>query len=489
MKNTLRFYRRKQPVLRSSSCGCAPSAPCSATEDGRKQRNQSAGILCYLCYLLFSFPAHAVDRITATLTVTNIAANNDTLTVNASVRTWKTSVGSPSLQIQTTTTTGGTATNLWNHLVSVPFAPFSALIYDFTSTNIIKMLGGVGQALTVTPSGTWASVTYSTQVVSSLSTIRVPGSALPAAIRVSEFSLLTTALNDYSTNSFAATAIPLTNFFSKSSVQTGGNKTITNSTFTGGQITNSEIGVAYSRYYNTNAGIWFYNSAASRRYAIAPGIGGQPSIYDIQSDTTIAEANAANYNPQPGAILNFRIATNSFGQLNNYNLWTHTNTFWQITNTPIVASAITLSTYSGTIVALTNGLLSGVAFTNSISTNATFRGTNTWTADLSYTRANVSTLANGNNSGLDFGTTVYVKLKAGPTGAFAICGITGGRDGRTLMFENATGQVLTLANESGVDAVPANRITTGTGADVALANRMFGLIYDSEDSRWKILWK
>jgi len=75
--------------------------------------------------------------------------------------------------------------------------------------------------------------------------------------------------------------------------------------------------------------------------------------------------------------------------------------------------------------------------------------------------------------------------KAGPSAAFTINGITGGRNGRELYLYNSTAQSWTFANESGVDATPANRITTTTGSDVAQTGPSWAfIIYDSETSRW-----
>ena len=107
---------------------------------------------------------------------------------------------------------------------------------------------------------------------------------------------------------------------------------------------------------------------------------------------------------------------------------------------------------------------------------------------MSFLRKNNTALANGNNAAVSVSTNIYTKV-SGPSGAFAINGIAGGRDGRIVMLQNSTGFTMTIANDSGVDPTAANRIYTGTGADVALANNpgFCTLIYDSAATRWIVV--
>jgi hypothetical protein len=117
-----------------------------------------------------------------------------------------------------------------------------------------------------------------------------------------------------------------------------------------------------------------------------------------------------------------------------------------------------------------------------------FTATNIITGDWSFTRANNTSLANGNNATIDFGNKVYVKIKAGPSAAFAICGIAGGADGRMLIIDNSIAQNMTIANDSGVEPTAANRIYTRTGSDVTTTGQgVVTLIYDTEDSRWVLV--
>jgi len=107
-----------------------------------------------------------------------------------------------------------------------------------------------------------------------------------------------------------------------------------------------------------------------------------------------------------------------------------------------------------------------------------------------FTRVDNASLANGNNAGVDPGNTAYMRITAGPTGAFAICGIAGGADGRVIFITNATGQHLTIANDSGVDPTATNRIYTETGSDwTSTGNCGLILIYDSSAARWRLIGK
>lgn len=134
---------------------------------------------------------------------------------------------------------------------------------------------------------------------------------------------------------------------------------------------------------------------------------------------------------------------------------------------------------------LSSNLVSGSSISNATIQSSTFTGTNNWTGDIAYPGVSVSSLASGVNAAVPISTNVYMRV-SGPTGAFSINGVASGRDGRVVVFENATGYALTIANNSGSDPTATNRILTGTGADFALANNpgVATLIYDGNQSRW-----
>ncbi len=99
--------------------------------------------------------------------------------------------------------------------------------------------------------------------------------------------------------------------------------------------------------------------------------------------------------------------------------------------------------------------------------------------------ADYTTAGSANN--VDFGGASLVRLDTSGA-AQTITGIAGGRDGFMLTLVNADASAnVTLSNDSGSSSA-ANRITTGTGADLILpAGASTTLIYDSGASLWRIV--
>lgn len=443
--------------------------------------------LIALLLLLGTLRALAVDQITATVTVTNGTVNADTIIVNGVTRTWTNNVVTSSTQILTNNTIGGAATNLWRQIAA---NPYSGPVYSrMTGTNLVELRGAPGVAMAVTFGGTWATVAYSTQTFGASWDLRLPLTVEDATHRTNMATLAIS--NIFNLGLSTATALEsstaLSNYVALVRTNNVGNKRLTNSTFEVGYITNSEVRELrmYGKW-GTNAGIIMHDVVGDvKAFALAPAGNGYPSIYNVAATDELTIA--ANYTPNPENILNAAIADNRYGIKALNNTWTGTNVFNRVTNSTIVGSALSLNTYAGTIVALTNGLLSGTGLTNIAGTNVTLYGTNAVAGALDLRRANNTSLANGNNAGVDFGTVTFVNLKAGPSAAFSINGIAGGRDGRFLIIANQTGQAMTIANESGVEPTAENRIRTGLGSDVSTSgNNALILTYDSDSSRWVV---
>lgn len=143
-----------------------------------------------------------VTRISALLTITNAPTTaGQTLVVNSSTRTWTNNpAANPSIYIQTNSTIGGSITNLFQHLAQYRFV--NSLNATYSGTNALKLQAAVNQPLTVTAGGGWATVAYSTQLVSTPFTVpvRVPLSVEVSSNAVSIAELLLSGLNDYSTS-------------------------------------------------------------------------------------------------------------------------------------------------------------------------------------------------------------------------------------------------------------------------------------------------
>lgn len=100
-------------------------------------------------------------------------------------------------------------------------------------------------------------------------------------------------------------------------------------------------------------------------------------------------------------------------------------------------------------------------------------------------RVSAFTASNGSNDNISIGAVSYVRV-AGPTGVFNVTGIAGGVNGKVVVLYNSTSQNMTITNEA--TSTAANRILTGTGADIATTGTgSVTLIYSSTDSRWIVI--
>jgi hypothetical protein len=410
--------------------------------------------------LWMALDARAASRITATISITNApTVPTQTLAINGDTRTWTNSVTLPASQIATNSTAAGSATNLWLHVLATPFAgPVTVQMVNATN---LAFVGAIDQAMTVAAAGNWATVTLSTQTVSTLYTVRVPGSAEPAAVRATNYTLLTTALSDYSllgvneSSNFATNLVGLTN------AQTvGGAKTFTNasSRWLNGEVTNAELKSMRVRFDNTNAnGIYFYSSAAGRISAIAPDANGLPSIYGTV--TLEQPTNGLSYTPASENILTKGGADTTYGRLATANTWTGTNSFAQITNSFITGGSASNVTVFGSIFA---GTINGATITTL--TNATLPKTtsssvgviNVGSMSFIHTYGGMSNLFMGEGAGnftLTQGSNTVVGARAGED-------LTDGRENAFFGFKagmNAT----TARNSTLVGGWAGSTITTG----------------------------
>ncbi len=103
---------------------------------------------------------------------------------------------------------------------------------------------------------------------------------------------------------------------------------------------------------------------------------------------------------------------------------------------------------------------------------------------VGYLRTNVA-VANGANANLNPLGGTFLRL-TGATGAFSISGFSSGVDGYHLIVENDTTQVCTI-NNNNTGSLAANRILTGTGADITIGgNGLVQLVYETADNLWRV---
>jgi len=429
---------------------------------------------------LFGVRLHAVDLITATITITNTPSNANTLTVNGNVRTWKTSVASASTEILIGAAIGPSATNLYNHVAVYGFT--GPLFLARSSTNIITLRGQPSQSMTVSASGTYATITYTTNTVTDSYVFRVPFTSETVGQQTNIASLALLSLRDWSSNSFTLTPA-MKHFVDTTSAQTISNKTFSTATsINGASLSNAITYSEFITYLNQATigangynGIYFKDSLAALSSLISPDSSGRASLWNVGA--TNYPIVPGDYTPDPANILNLLIASNTFGGKTYENSWTGTNSFTRITNSAIVGSAISQATaIGGTVTALTNGYWLSGGITNGTFTNSAIYGTVKAPPTIN------SALVAGNNADVDFGTATFVVITNGPSGSFTISGITGGVDGRILTLQNITGYDMALLNETGT---AANRIMTGTDLSLYWTREVtVTLIYNGGRSRW-----
>lgn len=533
----------------------------------------------------WSFRASSADLITASITFTNFPTNGATITLQGSTRTWTNNItASPSTQITQTNSIPYSTTNLLNHLTAYPAAS-GHYLSQANSTNV-SVRGKVAEVMTVTTSGGYATVTYSTQTVAltptfivrqpytaehatnqtniaswsakhlTLSTNPVDGIRLTNVIafngtihRATNGWLTNTALDRAWITNGVADGTRLTNAIAlhgTNHLLYGGTidtATITNATITnaalvqgillaltnglldGARLTNV-LAVDGTLHSLTN-GYWtngILDVAIATNLVIYNGFSSLSTnaAGTVEATSLRAGAGARATNTQAMAIGNNALAGGN-ASLAMGNTAQATNSIAiAIGAEAIAGGAGAIAIGSGTTAYADNSLAilgsTDGTHTNSIVlggssteknqvvlgssatislvtapgrvaagsiTNALLTGTNIFRGDVAWEEVSVSTFANGNNIAAP-ATNKFMRLVAsGPTAAFSICGIQGGRSGRDLLIWNDTGQTMTLAHESGVDPTPANRIHCTSQGDVVFAtNAIATLIYSAAKSRW-----
>ena len=523
-------------------------------------------LLLLVGFLYVPAACRAANLITASVSITNAAGttNGQTITVNGDVRTWTNSVVNSLKQVLTNATPAGAKTNLY---LALGLAPFSQVTLGNLGSTNLSLSGVSGLAMAVTLSAGWGTVTYSTQAVTSLLTVRVPISGEAsggAATNIASF--LVQGQNDLSTNSFFENSITVQNLVGRTNVQTiSGNKVFTGSSnyfaslhasplFESDQTVVNLVGltndqtIAGSKQL-TNAGGLFQGVVSN-----SPDIGG--NIYRMTNGviwtTKLASptsSNLVNYgnaisSPSATAVFSeqfgsgasasaaggaaFGRSSHAAGQSSlavgngatasgDNDSAIGTGASASGTNSTALGSGATVGALfqnstalgynaastasnqvmlgsSGISVVVNNALRvgGGAIFANPV-TNLVTSGTNVFPAgsDISFGRYALTTLGNGINQDIIVGTNVFVEV-SGPTGAFSIEGIAGGRDGKFLIILNQTGFNMTIATEGGAtgnDPTAANRIVSLSGADRATTgNGAAMLIYSGAASRWILIF-
>lgn len=450
--------------------------------------------------------AATTNVITATIVITNTigVTNGATITVNSDTRTWTNNVVLPVSQILTNSYAGhpigGAASNLFNHVAN---SAFVGVTLQRSGTNGIALRGAVNGNMVVSVSAGYASITLTTNTLSPVVTVRVPYTAESAQQQTNIASGIVAMLSaSPNTNAVAQSSTAFTNslvgttntqLITGIKVNTGSNwfssffaanPQTTNLVNRGNAIVSRGTG-SLSEQFGAGANAAGGSSTALGGDAVASGpfstalgnsaVASSDSSIAIGYASSAIDTNSISIGNGSGATKSNSIAIGVGAAA------THTN------STAIGYAAATSRNNqtvlgSGGVEVLIGG---GLTVAGSI-TNIHAAGTNIFPAgsDVSFGRYANSSLANGNNAAVLVGTNIFIQV-SGPSGAFTINGIAGGRDGKWLILLNRTGQNMTIANDSGVDPSAANRIYTLTGGDVSTTgDGCATLIYNATDSRW-----
>lgn len=471
----------------------------------------------FFIFLLLCLPVQAATRITATVTVTNSPTTNGmTIVVNSSTRTWTNNVVTASSQILTNNSIGGITTNLWQHIVANPFS--GGVIPSWLATNQISLLGNIGQAMSVSFSGPWASVSYSTQTVTSMYTVRVPISGEQNSVATNNATLLLQGINAYDlipiqlpVGSASAPAYSFqgdtnSGLFSPDSdtlawAVGGAEKMRLNSSGKIGIGTNlpqydlhvtaatpviAADNGTNSVYLSANSSFGYIGSA--KPLYIALGSAAAPALthsFDTNGNFGLNQNGPNSRLTVSGGLYvgtgNKALTSGNAEISGNLQVGTSINgVLGSVTNGTAYGLIVTNGTYYGTV-----GLLSGGYLTSGLSGNSASNQNHY--ASIRFPRNNITSLANSNNAAIVF-TNIFNKITNGPSAAFNLCGIAGGADGRWLIVLNRTGQAMYIDNESGAESVATNRILTLTGASVnTTGDGAATFIYDTEQARWNLI--
>ena len=461
-----------------------------------------------LLFLVLGFRAEAaLDILTATVTVTNESGTTegDTLTVNGIVRTWRTTVVTPGSDIKATNNIGWAATNLFR---SIAISPFPGLSLSMSGTNGVNLGAAPAGVLSVTLSAGWGSVVMTTNPLTSGTVVRVPYTleGLPQQTNVAS-GVVNILSSDKVTNAIPFLAPAMRNF-----TNIGGGNFIVTTNGTGYTNTLNDpkvVRVSGTVGSLTNGGYLNPKLTNAINYGSAfrsPGLGTASEQFGLQatagtnydlsvgwdalstnlfataigaaSSATDIGATALGFGAQAASPASIAIGANTVVAA------THTNSAAIGAGSASTAQhQIRLGTASESV------SIPGSLQVDGSITNITAAGPANFPAgsDIAFGRFALTSLANGNNAAIPVGTNTFVEV-SGPSAAFAINGIAGGRNGKFLILLNRTGYPMTLANQSGVDTTPANRIETPTGGDVALSgNSSVLMLYNPTALRWNIV--
>jgi hypothetical protein len=343
-------------------------------------RNVFATAFLALCSILCS--VNAADHYTVVVELTGNPADGNTLVVQGSTKTFKTTITSPATQIEIGATAAETVDNILDHFDEYRLTNVYPVEDSATATRCYLVASMVDLVMTASLTGTWG--TADVQVTSLVSSpLVLPLSLEPAnQERTNAANYMVLGIRDYANTNFPATTPALVYFVSTTEAQTiTGAKTFQNSgnLFDGGRITNmtgAQIAAAWLGSVNINGDIGITNTnpkfliydsdaSANEKYSvISTGSGEfQINIYDdaLSAFNTAFQIRRTGYtvddlylgaplDVQGGATFNGTVeataiaSDNISGVITNANVWANY----------IAASNVWVRAGSGNHFAITN---------------------------------------------------------------------------------------------------------------------------------------
>jgi len=400
-----------------------------------------------LLALLFCASIQA-QTVTGNLNITNTPVNGNSLTIGSVTFIWTNNTPSANF-VLITNTLPANATNLYNVVAAV--VPFNGV--TVVQTNITNLVfTAIG--LTASTSGTWASLTFSTNSGGGSTNVVVPISVYNIASRTNVESGLIADENAYSTN-----AIDQTKTIASQLVGLGNNQTVTGTKYFSATLKASALNVSNATTLDTGGAQGIFTDGNGTLTVQAQLI--------VDGSTSLDLGNILT--DDAGDIITIRNITNA-ANISATKFWGN-------------ASGLTNYAVSNLI-----GTAAFIPSTNGTGFGLTETGTNTLNAELILSRFNNTGLANGMNQDVQLGTNCNTKL-SGPTAAFTTAGFAAPNNDQFNFVQNSTSFQWTIQNQNGFEATAANRIFTGTGVDVVLSSNSWALFkYDSSVSLWILLF-
>jgi hypothetical protein len=353
--------------------------------------------------------------------------------------------------------------------------------------------------LVISISGGYAALSTNSASTTNFHAVLIPWDTQPYSTnRTNDANELIYGLNKYATtNAFSEGAAALANHVSLVATQIVKNKILTNSTVQGGSASNVtlvNIATASGTIGSLTNGI-LQSTKLTNASGTLNGIEVSNAIVQSLVVTNPTAYGSVSVNESTG-----NLGYASLGALVWYWVADTNGAFWlENTDNGDVPFRLSASSGGGTTFTLplavsnsasiTLGLTASnvVAQTELVATNVSIgAGTNYWRGDISVSPRLYTSLVNGDNTDLDYGTNAAIYASGGTTTVNLHSFVEGRTYQRFRMrMSGATNHI--IFNESGTEGTAGRRITTGTGGNLTLTNQPTWAEFEYTGSRWEVV--